>query len=107
MNVPHGFDAVADAVRDAVAITRDNCNTILVLMDDTQLQLFRQCGYEPIITAQEASPEAMLRTIHRWYVKANGMNLIRAVWTHTDDHDLGYRDLVPQFARRHDRVVPG
>jgi hypothetical protein len=75
------FDKVREAVETAKAITWDTCHKIYVLMDDNQIELMRSYDYDPILTADDLSDEAMLDKLEEWYSESCGLRLIDAVAT--------------------------
>lgn len=76
------FDLVREAVETAKAITWDTCHKIYVLMDDQQIQIMREYDYDPILTSDDLSDEAMLDKLVEWYGESCGLRFISAVATH-------------------------
>jgi hypothetical protein len=92
------FALVQERVSDAKAIAWDNCHKIYLLMDDKQVQIMRDYEYDPLITAEESTPEEMLATLQRWYADSCGFRFINAVSTNHKDPNDGFETLIPQFA---------
>ena len=61
------LDLVAERVGDSKAIALDNCNKIYLLMDDDQVELMREYGYDPLITKEQSTPEEMFATLQERY----------------------------------------
>lgn len=91
------FDIVAERLKDAKAISWDQCHKIYVLMDDEQVEQMRGYGYDPIITTQDASPSLMLSLLRYWYRVSCGLKFIQAVRTTPDDPNEGFENLIGQF----------
>lgn len=91
------FDLVAERVRDAKAIAWDTCHKIYVLMDDEQVDLMREYEYDPLITADEATPDKMFELLQEWYDRSCGLRFISAVTTNHIDPNAGFEDLIAQF----------
>jgi hypothetical protein len=94
--VKTGFDLVEERVREAEAIAWDTCHKIYVLMDNEQVELCREYGYEPLITKWEATPEEMMRTLEEWYNDSCGLRFIEAVNTNKNDPNAGFESLIGQ-----------
>jgi hypothetical protein len=75
------FDRVRETVETAKAIAWDTCHKIYVLMDAHQIELMREYDYEPILTADDLSNEAMLDKLEEWYDESCGLRFISAVET--------------------------
>lgn len=90
------FSLVKERVADAKAIAWDNCHKIYLLMDDEQVELMREYGYDPLITSSEATPEQMLSLLEKWFADSCGLRFIDAVRTHHDDPNLGFETLIGQ-----------
>ena len=91
-----GFDLVRERVVDAKAIAWDTCHKIYLLMDDEQVALMRQYGYDSLITKDEMSSDEMLATLEKWFDDSCGLRFIDAVSTHPDDPNLGFETLIGQ-----------
>lgn len=91
------FDLVEERLKDAKGISWDNCHKIYVLMDDGQVELMRQYKYDPLITADEMSPEDMLETLKDWYYNSCFLRFIDAVTTNNEDPNKGFETLIGQF----------
>ena len=53
------MDRLDEYTASAKAIAWDTCHKIYVLMDDEQVALMREYGYDPLITLDEMTPEEM------------------------------------------------
>ena len=91
------FDLVKERVVDARAIAWDTCHKIYLLMDNEQVELMRTYGYDPLITAEESTPEEMFATLEKWYDDSCGLRFIYAVSTNHDDPNEGFETLIGQF----------
>lgn len=92
----YGESEILDALERGVAITWDECHKIYVAMDDNQVRLFREYGYDPIIPIDNVY-EAY-ETLSRWYDESCGLRFISAVATVEGNPNDGFTSLVPQFA---------
>lgn len=90
------FDLVQDYIYDAKGITWDECHKIYILMDDEQLVLMREYGYEPIISKAQMDKEEMLATVKVWFERSCGLRFIQAVATTYPDSNDGFTDLIAQ-----------
>ena len=85
------FDLVRERVSEAKAIAWDNCHKIYLLLDDEQVEITRGYGYDPLITAEEATPDEMMRKLEEWYNDSCGLRFIQAVST-----NAGFERLIDQ-----------
>ena len=83
--------------QEAKGIAWDTCHKIYVLMDDEQMALMREYGYDPLITSDEMTPEQMSRQVADWFDQSCGLRFIQAVNTNPDDPNEGFIDIVGQF----------
>lgn len=99
-----GWARVEGALSGAKAIAFDGCHKIYVLMDDEQVEETRGYGYDQapsqLITVT-ATGEA-LATLHAWYDESCGLRFINAVRTVEGDPNLGFTQLIAQFAEDED-----
>lgn len=84
-------------LRDAKGIAFDTCHKIYVLMDEEQMVLMRQYGYDPLITSGEMSPQDMYERITEWFDDSCGLRFIQAVHTDPKDPNAGFISIVGQF----------
>jgi hypothetical protein len=89
------FDLVAERIGDAKAIAWDTCHKIYLLMDDEQVALMREYGYDPLITYDEQTNSEMLETVKKWYEDSCGLRFIDAVTT-TAEPNEGFETLIGQ-----------
>ena len=91
------FDtSVKEKVKDAKAIAFDTCHKIYILMDNEQVELMRGYGYDPLITAEQTTPDEMLATLQEWYEDSCGLRFIEAVKTNHEDPNAGFETLIGQ-----------
>lgn len=91
------FELVQERVVDAKAIAWDSCHKIYLLMDDEQVALMREYGYEYLITKDEATSEQMFETLNDWFEDSCDLRFIQAVATHPTDPNEGFETLIGQF----------
>ena len=84
-------------LQDAKGIGFDNCHKIYVLMDEEQMVLMRQYGYDPLITSGEMSPDEMYERVTEWFEDSCGLRFIQAVQTNPKDPNEGFISIVGQF----------
>lgn len=89
-------DLIKHYLESAKGIAWDNCHKIYVLMDDTQVKLMAEYGYDPLIKAQDTTPEEMFNTLTWWYEDSCGLRLIDAVETNESNPNAGFITLVAQ-----------
>lgn len=86
----------------AKGIAFDTCHKIYVLMDDEQMRLMAEYGYDPLISSDQMSIDQMRETITEWYDQSCGLRFVSAVATDEDDPNAGFSNIVPQFADSED-----
>ena len=91
------LELVREKVSEATAIAWDTCHKIYVLMDDEQVELMREYGYDPLITKDQMTPDQMLTTLEEWYEESCGLRFIQAVSTNHIDPNKGFESLIEQF----------
>jgi len=89
------WDKVEVATELARGIAFDGCHKIYVALDDEQVKLFGEYGYEYVLTTASLSPKEMLETIKAWYGASCGLRFVSGVKT-TEDPNDGFIDLIPQ-----------
>jgi hypothetical protein len=91
------FDTlVKERVSEAKAIAFDTCHKIYLLMDNEQVELMREYGYDPLITKEDATPDVMLATLQEWYEDSCGLRFIDAVSTNHENPNAGFETLIGQ-----------
>jgi hypothetical protein len=90
------WSGVEDALKDAKGIAFDTCHKIYVLLDDEQMALMKEYGYDPLISSEEMNPEQMLEVVRQWYSMSCMLRFVNAVRTNHDDPNAGFVDLIPQ-----------
>lgn len=93
----NNLELIKERVSEAKAIAWDTCHKIYVLMDDEQVELMREYGYDPLITKDQMTPEQMLTTLEEWYEESCSLRLINAVSTNHIDPNKGFEPLIEQF----------
>jgi len=93
----NNLELVKERVSEAKAIAWDTCHKIYVLMDDEQVELMREYGYDPLITKDQMTPEQMLTTLEEWYEESCSLRFINAVSTNHIDPNKGFESLIEQF----------
>ena len=93
----NNLELVKERVSEAKAIDWDTCHKIYVLMDDEQVELMREYGYDPLITKDQMTPEQMLTTLEGWYEESCSLRFINAVSTNHIDPNKGFESLIEQF----------
>ena len=89
-------ELIEERIKNAKAIAWDTCHKIYLLMDEEQVNLMHEYGYEDVVTANQATPEEMLRTLAEWYDDSCGLRFIQAVSTNHTDPNAGFESLIPQ-----------
>ena len=92
------WDKVESALGGAKGIAFDTCHKIYVLMDDEQMAQMKEYGYDPLISAEDSTPDEMLSTLMEWFENSCGLRFIHAVSTNHEDPNAGFVDLIPQGA---------
>ena len=89
---------IAEFLKDAKAIAWDTCHKIYVLMDDEQVELMKECGYDPLIQTDEATPQQMLEILREWWDDSCGLRFISAINSVPagQDPNKGFIGLIPQ-----------
>ena len=91
------FDtSVKEKVKDAKAIAFDTCHKIYLLMDNEQVELMREYGYDTLITAEQNTPDEMLAILQNWYEESCGLRFIDAVSTNHENPNAGFETLIGQ-----------
>jgi hypothetical protein len=91
-----GWGAVESALSDARGIAFDTCHKIYILMDDEQMALMAQYGYDPLISASDMDSYSMLEKVKEWYEESCGLRFVNAVYTNNENPNAGFVDLIPQ-----------
>ena len=91
------FDtSVKEKIKDAKAIAFDTCHKIYLLMDNEQVELMREYGYDTLITAEQNTPDEMLAILQNWYEESCGLRFIDAVSTNHENPNAGFETLIGQ-----------
>jgi hypothetical protein len=90
-------DLIYDRVNDCKGIAWDTCHKIYILMDSEQVELMREYGYDPLITADQMSADEMFGLVQEWYEDSCSLRFIDAVSTNHINPNAGFETLVSQF----------
>jgi hypothetical protein len=88
---------IEERLATARGIAWDTCHKIYVLMDDEQVEDMRDLDYNPIITADQATPEIMFRWLEKWWAESCSLRFIDAVSSNPTDPNQGFESLISQF----------
>lgn len=93
------WDLVQDRIVDAKGIAFDTCHKIYVLMDDEQMVKMKEYEYDPLISHEQMSADAMFETVKDWYAQSCALKFVEAVSTmpEGEDPNLGFETLIGQF----------
>lgn len=91
-----GWDGVDTALSQAKGIAWDGCHKIYILMDDRQMDLMREYGYDPLISASDSNAYDMFNTVQEWYEASCALRFVEAVQTVDGDANLGFTHIIPQ-----------
>lgn len=93
------FDKVAEALETAKGIAFDGCHKIYVLMDNNQMELMQDYGYDLLISIDDMNEAEMLETIQKWYSESCGLRFVQSVATteNPEDQNDGFTTLIGQF----------
>jgi hypothetical protein len=97
-------DLIYDRIGSAKGIAWDTCHKIYILMDSEQVELMREYGYDPLITADQMSTDEMFGLVQEWYEDSCGLRFVQAVSTNHIDPNLGFESLVSQFEDQEQEV---
>jgi hypothetical protein len=81
----------------AKGIAFDTCHKIYVLMDNEQMALMKQYGYDPLISSDEMTPRQMYSTIRKWFNDSCSLRFISCV--STNEEGEGFESIVSQGER--------
>jgi hypothetical protein len=82
---------------EAKGIAWDTCHKIYMLMDDNQVSLMREYGYDPIITSDQMDPAEMTMVAAVWFEKSCGLRFVNAVYSDTSIGHEGFVNVIAQF----------
>ena len=91
------MDEIKGYTATAKGIAWDTCHKIYILMDDEQVALMREYGYDPLITGDEMSSDVMAETVIGWYEASCSLRFINAVKTDLVDPNAGFISIIGQF----------
>jgi hypothetical protein len=73
--------ALREYLLTAKAIGWDTSHKIYVVMEDDQVKLLRDYGYQAIFTSDEMTPKQMSATITKWFAESSERRSIEALGT--------------------------
>ena len=89
-------DKALPYTRCAKGIAFDTCHKIYILLDDTQLALMRDYGYDPLITSEEMDAQQMAAQVAEWYMESCALRFVNAVKTVEGDANEGFIVVIGQ-----------
>ena len=92
------YDLLYEYIPNAKAIAWDDCHKIYLLMDDEQVALMREYGYETLITKDQMDDGDMFDLVKVWYDTSCGLRFVQAVETNHENPNDGFTDIIPQGA---------
>ena len=98
-------DLIYDRINDCKGIAWDTCHKIYILMDSEQVELMREYGYDPLITADQMSADEMFGLVQEWYEDSCSLRFIDAVSTNHINPNAGFETLSPQFEDQEEVMV--
>jgi hypothetical protein len=82
----------------ARGIAWDTCHKIYILLDDEQMRLMKDYGYDPLISHWEMNSADMAAKVMEWYEDSCGLRFVSAVETNREDPNDGFITIIGQFA---------
>lgn len=89
-------DRLMELLPEAKGIAWDTCHKIYVLMDDEQMALMEEYGYDPLIYAKDVSRQELEARLEDWYDNSCSLRFIDAVWTDHTNPNNGFEVIIPQ-----------
>jgi hypothetical protein len=93
MEISYRLDEYTDKAK---GIAFDTCHKIYVLMDDEQVALMREYGYEKLITSDEMNADELRQQVMDWYHESCGLRFINAVSSDKSFGDDGWVTIIGQ-----------
>ena len=87
---------IEEYANEAKGIAFDTCHKIYVLMDDEQVALMREYGYEKLITSDEMNSNELRQQVMDWYHESCGLRFINAVSSDKSFGDDGWVTIIGQ-----------
>ena len=81
----------------AKGIAFDGCHKIYILLDDEQMRLMKEYGYDPLISSDEMNHIEMGEKVIHWYNESCSLRFISAVETNDEDPNAGFITVIGQF----------
>jgi len=101
-DIEQAYWDVREYTNEAKGIAYDTCHKIYILMDEEQVALMREYGYDPLITADQLDPAEMATVAVTWYKNSCGLRFISAVYSDKSIGQDGFVDVVAQFEGNED-----
>jgi predicted transcriptional regulator len=98
-------EKVYERINESKAVAWDTCHKIYILMDDEQVSLMREYGYDPLITADQMSADEMFDTVQEWYNESCSLRFIEAVSTNKQNPNAGFESLISQLEDYEEREL--
>jgi len=102
VDIEQAYWDVREYTNEAKGIAYDTCHKIYILMDEEQVALMREYGYDPLITADQLDPAEMATVAVTWYKNSCGLRFISAVYSDKSIGQDGFVDVVAQFEGNED-----
>ncbi len=102
IDIEQAYWDVREYTNEAKGIAYDTCHKIYILMDEEQVALMREYGYDPLITADQLDPAEMATVAMTWYKNSCGLRFISAVYSDKSIGQDGFVDVVAQFEGNED-----
>ena len=91
--IPRHRDELLTALHGATGIAWDTCHKIYVLMDEAQMELMEEYGYDPLLRVDD--PDEALEILQTWWDESCGLRFISTVETRPDPNS-GFHDVIRQ-----------
>lgn len=91
-----GWEGVETAISQCKGIAWDTCHKIYILMDDRQMDLMREYGYDPLISASDSNAYDLFAKVQEWYEESCGLRFVNAVQHCEENPNAGFTDIIPQ-----------
>jgi hypothetical protein len=88
---------IREYTADAKGIAYDTCHKIYILMDDNQVSLMREYGYDPIITSDQMDPAEMATLAALWFSGSCALRFVNAVYSDMSIGHDGFVNVIAQF----------
>lgn len=89
-------------LKQAVALTWDECHKIYVLMDEGQVEQMVQYEYDPIVRIADIGLDEAKALIRKWYEESCGLKFVQAVSSGLAGGEPVFSNLIHQGADEQD-----